>query len=301
MSKPIKITVEEQIKIDTLSISDDLELFRVIGVNNKTISVDKNDNVLVGTDQGLIQKIGSNWHHYLDGLIEPVIQSIAVDRNNVIYIGYEISNGISKQNVNGWETIEMDNSLGGDVHEITFDINNNLWAATHYGIILKYQNNSWIQFENQPMKFHHPNSLFFEDNQILWGGCEFGCFSFDGQNWKLIEFGDGLLKAFSFTIDNEGTIWSLYQEALYKKSYSEEKIYTKADCEYCNFYPYSITVDLNNNLLMGSINGIIKFDGNNWKLLSLPFEDKNIYDIKVDSKNYIWFCTKSYFGIYKTH
>jgi len=300
-SEKIKVIVKNQTKIDTLWNSSDLEIFRFKDIPNYTINVDNNDNVLLGTKKGLLRYENNTWHQYLGVLPNPLVGIIAVDASNDIYIGYVFVNGISRLKEGRWETFDMDDSLGGDVHSITFDIDGNLWVATSYGNIIKYQSGNWIEFANQPIKFHHPHSLFFDDNQILWGGSEDGCFKFDGYNWELLQFNNGLLKSWALALGSDGTIWSLYQHKLYEISSTGTRIYTNTDCEYFGFDSYHLAVDLNNNLLIGSRNGIIKFNGTNFELLNLPMDDKAIYDIKVDSQNRIWFCTKNYFGVYKNH
>ncbi len=300
-SSIVNLTVSNFVNIDTLLISDHLQLFKVLYADIYTIAVDKDNKIILGGKPGLFYQEGDKWKNinYDDGLLGYEIQSIGVSNDNIIHFGYMSENGITKQYGSNWINIEMNSSLGGDVHNIAFDKNNNLWAATHYGKIVQYTNDSWKTFNDQPINFHHPSSLFFDSNDILWGSCEFSCFKFDGQNWEMLKRFDEPLKAFSFTVDNVGTIWAYHWSKLTKVAETDTIIYSSSELPFLSDFVTEMKTDLNNNLWLSTENGLIKFDGTNWERIEMPISDNYFYDVVVDSENKIWFGGKTIFGYYK--
>jgi hypothetical protein len=300
-SSIVNITVSNFVKLDTLFISDNLHTYQIPNINIYTIAVDKNNKAILGSFSGLFYQENNTWKNinYDDGLLGYEIQSIGVSNDNIIHFGYWSDNGITKQQGTSWVNIEMDNSLGGDVHHIAFDSDNNIWAATHSGKIVQYINSSWKIFPDQAISLGHPSALLFDNNGTLFGSSEFGCIKFDGQNWEMLYRHDGLLKAFSFTVDNIGTIWAYHWHRLTKVTETDTIIYSSSELPFLTDFVTEMETDQNNNLWLSTENGLIKFDGTNWARIQMPISDNYFYDLVIDSENKIWFCGKTIFGYYK--
>ncbi len=300
-SSSVNISVKNFIKLDTLLISNNLQLFQIPNIDIYTIGVDNNNKIILGTTTGLFYQDNNTWENinYGDGLLENMIQSIGVSNDNIIHFGYWRENGISKLMGNSIVNIEMDNSLGGDVHNITFDSDNNIWAATHRGKIVQYVNNSWKSFEEQPINLGQPNTLLFDNNGILFGASSDGCVKYNGINWEIIQHNGEPLKPWHFSIDNNGTMWSYHGSRIVKLSITDTTVYSYIEFPFLSGFISEIKIDINNNLWLSTENGLIKFDGTSWERIQMPISDNVFFDLVIDSENKIWFCGKTIFGYYK--
>ncbi len=301
-SSQISLNVKDIFDIDTLLINGNLEIFKIPGAEVNALNLDNDDNPLIGAKNlGLFYRYNKIWENYnkSDDLIDNDIQCIGVDKNNIIYIGYDYYNGVSKQTNNGWRFIDMDASLGGDVHVISFDENNILWTANHDGDITKYENGIWDHLSNLPIDYHHPNELIFDKQKVLWSTSDYGSVSFDGQNWKSLKVNGDLIRALCMAIDQNDVKWfgCYAYDGIIKISKTDTTFFNWRNSSFPASSIFALAIDQNNIPYAGAENGLYKFDGLKWTEVSFPpLESKFITNLKVDSKNNIWFTSHSYFG-----
>lgn len=296
-SSKTEITVNNNVIVDVVLQNDKVTIYNIADNRVYCLAVDNNDNIIVGTAQtGLYIYKNNEWINYdiNDGLFENYIQTISVDKNNEIYIGYIEHEGILKITETGLEHIYMDPSLGGDVHTILFDENNILWAATHYGQLCKYENGNWITFpEQRVVDFHHPNKIQFDSKKYLWGASGYASLKYDGQTWDSVFVNGNVVRALSMVIDKNDVVWYGCHNGLYKISETDTVIYNYSNSSLPANSIWSLALDSKNNLWIGTGNGLVKYDGTNWELIDLPIEIKTIFRLAVDSNDKIWFSNSS--------
>ena len=301
-SDQVNVTVSNIFAIDTIFYDDTFEIYKIPGAKIFALNVDNEDNPLIGTDNlGLFYRNKGIWENYnkTDGLFDNSIQTIGIDQNNIIYIGYYWYTGISKKQLNGWQFIPMDESLGGDVHVIKFDDHNVLWAAIHDGNVAKYNNGIWQTFADIPLDYHHPNELLFDKEKVVWSSSDYGCINYDGQTWKSLRVNGDLIRALCLTIDQENNIWFGCYDGLYRINKTDTTIYTTKNSILPSNKIWALTVDMDDIIYIGTDYGLFKYYKQNWDEISLPIEDNRIFKLKADSKNHIWFVIGDLFGCLK--
>lgn len=304
-SSKVSLTVNTTFAVDTIYYDNKLEVFKIAGADIYALTLDNNDNPLIGTvNLGLFYRDNGIWLNYnkTDGLYDVAIQCMETDKNNVIYIGYGYYSGISKRQNNGWEFIPMDESFGGDVHVIRFDENNILWTANHNGDITRFKNGNWYHFAGLPINYHHPDELLFDKEMVLWSVSTYGSLSFDGQTWKSLKVNGEIVSASSLAIDKDDNKWigCFHSHEVIKISNKDTVIFNPQNSLLPESAIWAIAIDQNNITYIGTDYGIFKYNGQSWNEISLPqLGDQRITKIKLDSKNNIWFTTQTYFGSIK--
>lgn len=301
----VSLTVKNVITVDTLYYDKNLEIYQFPGAYIYTISLDNDDSPIIGSsNRGLFYKNNGIWenNNKSDGLYINDLQSIGVDKNNTIYVGYGYVEGISKKLGQGWEYIPMDKSFGGDVHVIRFDENNVLWTANHTGDITKYINGYWYHYTGLPANYHHPDELLFDKEKVLWSTSTYGSICFDGQTWKSVKVNGAIINASSMAIDKYDNKWfgSFSPNEVIKISKTDTVIYTPQNSSLPMASTWAIAIDQNGITYIGNDYGLFKLNGQNWVEVTLPsLANKEIRNIKIDSKNNIWFSSPTYFGCIK--
>lgn len=298
----ISLSVKNDAKVDTLLISENFEIFEIPKSIILALKADNNDALYIGTeDRGMYSKFGNTWKHYnvTDGLISSGIQCISVDKNNVIYTGHPFFDGMSKMNDDQWEIINMDPSLGWDVHCIIFDEFNKMWIATHYGEVLNFVNNEFISYPTLDVDFHHPNEIQFDQNGILWGASTYASVKYDGKSWDSVFVNNEKMRGLNLAIDNDNSVWFGSYNGLYKISDNDTVMFNPENSNLSSYTVWAVEVDSKNNIWVGTNSGLIKYDRSNWEIIQIPEVEKQIRFIEIDSKDNIWFANLSSFGVYK--
>lgn len=301
-SDQVNITVSSTFVLDTIIYNDNFEVYKIPGAKIFALNADNEDNPLIGTDNfGLFYRKNGTWENYnkSDGLFDNSIQTIGIDQSNIIYIGYYWFTGISKKQLDGWQFIPMDKSLGGDVHVIKFDEDNVLWAATHYGNIVKYDNGVWQTFNGIPIYYHHPNELLFDIEKVLWSSSSYGCINFDGKTWKSLSINGSLIRAKSLCIDLNNNVWFGCYDGLYLTNKNDTIKFNSTNSGLPQSTIWALAIDQNNILYIGTDFGLFKYDGQSWNKINLQLEDESIRNLKVNSLNQLWFSCIEEFGYLK--
>lgn len=312
----VEIEVENAVSVDTLFQDNQFSIYKIPKEIITCIGLDGNGNILVGTEQkGIYYNKDNSWINYdvNDGLIENEIQTISLDLNNELYIGYGFRPGISKLTDNGWLHIateessgeDINNIFGKDIHYILFDENNILWAANHTGKISKYINGNWVLMHEHKVDFHHPSKILFDKNKVLWGSSDYASIKYDGQNWDSVFVDAKIVRAHDLAIDKNNNVWFACGNGLYKISESDTVIYNTGNSNLPSNNIIELAVDSKNNLWIGTENGLVKFDGTEWNIINLPLNQKFIRYLAIDKNDKIWFGNSSWdqehsvFGSYK--
>lgn len=297
-SNDIFISISDDIIIDTMLINDKWEIYQLAEDYPTCIRTDKTGRVAVSYWQsGLYVNNKGKWEHFtkLDGLINSGLQAIGFDNNNEMYIGYYNVPGISKFNNPGWTELVMDD-IYNDVHTIAFDKENTLWAAAHYGEILKYVNSNFISISNQPVLFGHPSELFFDEYNNLWGSSEHGgAFMFDGQDWTLFDIDGEFTKGNHIAIDKNNYKLVNNSNGLYYFNDTDTLHFNSENSPFRKNSITSMSSDKVSGIWIGTTEGLQKFDGINWEKYSMensPILSNRVFNVYVDQNNNVWFSTE---------
>ncbi len=294
---------EKITKPDSEPIEPIWESFVVPTGNIRTIEMDNNDNLIVGTeDQGVHIKMGNQWQSFTedDGLFSNGIQCIAVNKNNLIYVGHDYSRfevGISVFDGENWEILSLSDTIPtypyDDVHSITFDENNVLWVAFHGGQIHFYYHNSWYDVANETKTFGTgtQGKIAFDNNGVLWGNGEDTSFKFDGTVWQELLYDGHRLDSYTLTVDQDDLVWfGSWRNGIYVYNGPEIQLFTVENSGLPSNRIHYLITDKKNDKWITSDSGLTKYDGSTWQTISIS--DTTLTHIgrylTVDSKNNIW-------------
>ena len=143
-----------------------------MGGNFQAGALDKNGNVWYGGSY-LNRWDGNNWTSFstADGLPWDIVTALAVDTNNILWIGTQ--NGLSSYDGNGFTNYFVRNSgLTSDyISDIDVDGFNNKWICTSYGISV-YNENGVVMSIDKPLNQDHGIHLYPNPaNEVLNVNC----------------------------------------------------------------------------------------------------------------------------------
>jgi ligand-binding sensor domain-containing protein len=148
-----------------------------------------------------------------DGLIDPIVNSIAIENNNIRWFGTR--NGISKLEGTTWTNYsETDGLVDNDVTSIAIDNQGNKWIGTHEGLSV-FNGSTWTNYTTaNELTNNHVTSIVIDNQNNKWistfGG---GLIKFDGTTWESYRAINGAVYSDYITSshkDNLGQLWICY-------------------------------------------------------------------------------------------
>jgi ligand-binding sensor domain-containing protein len=177
-------------------------------------------NIWFGTyGGGVLQFNGIKWlvhNSENEHLSENHISNIFQDNQGSIW--FSTWNGISKFSNNTWYQYYNTKSDGnGAVYAIFQDRSNNVWFGRYSGGLLKYNGNTWTEFND--FANNHPSSgvgtVFQDKENNIWfgtGNWGYGIYKYDGKTFtpfKLPSGGYPLAPYITNIVqDKEGSLWA---------------------------------------------------------------------------------------------
>lgn len=295
----IRITVQNEFAIDTLVQDNEYNVYEFPEDRIICLGLNQYNSIMVGTESsGLFIDSENSWVNYnvTDGLIENGVQTISLDHDNKIYIGYYVAGGISRLDENGITTLFKDGPILEDIHSIIFDDNNIMWAADHNGDVFRYINGQKITFPDQDVDFHHPNDFMFDSKGNLWGSSDYGAMKYDGTEWDSIFVGSRLIRSTCMIVDKNDNAWFGYGSKLYKLNDTDTTVYGTEYFGLNDMVFLELEVDSHNNIWIGINQYLVKFDGSTYEVFSPPVGEKHIRSIIIDSNDKVWFTASLYEG-----
>lgn len=253
-----------------------------------------------------------------NGLLSPNAQTVAVDKNNIIWAGMW-GHGISVSNGNGWSNYLYHGSqgfildstreyiagmgfTGSFISDIHIDDNNVKWVCTDIGLA-KYDNINWTIYDSS-FGLDCAKSLAVDNAGNIWIGmwCNKGVAKFDGYNsWEYFDTSDGLSSdlVHAVAIDSNGNKWfgtqngiSRYDGNTWSRYFKKPEYSTDPDTEVS-----SIVVDSTGNIWFGGRIGywphfLIKYDNSTWKMYNYIDSFFFVTPRIVDANNQIWAVVK---------
>lgn len=159
-------------------------------------SVDSTGNMwLAMGGQGLVEFDGQSCKLYDDtnGPFKKyknsiAINSLAVDKNNNIWVTAGFIRGVIKFDRDKWTIFDSTNSdiTKASFYALTIDNNNNIWAGSTVGLY-KYDGNEWELFNSDNSQIN--GTVFYmsfdEDNTLWCSVLSGGLIQYDGKDWQV--------------------------------------------------------------------------------------------------------------------
>jgi len=291
----------------------------------RAISTDLNDNIWIGTDNGIVKIENGNWKLY--NHLNTTIETTKYNKNQIESVRYmNVDKADNKWFIAGYNLYKFDNknwtkydsinstiSWGRNLHT---DFENNLWVTSWKGIS-KFDGKNWKLFnkENSNLPTNKVLGIYVDRNKKIWVGTFEGNVVIEnGKTMLLNDRSSPLSKAYINKMyeDTKGNMW--FQ--LYKDQSNDAGIYVLdrhgkwTKIEYSDtkmFYENSINdflLDEDKNELWLTLNGIgvLKYDLNEKKWEVYTNQNSNIPSIHAeqitkDKNGDIWVAT--YAGVVK--
>lgn len=283
-----------------------------------SLAIDKQNNLWVALspggsayEGGLVHFDGTNWHRDLTG-ISQYAYNIAIDTNDTKWFFSSNFSGLTSDSDSVFNYYNHFNSSlpAADIFSITVNKrNNDLWVAyggTNDVGLAKYSGGIWTVYSSNQYPllgngtFPVGVSIGCDSNGTLWAGQGVGLVKLDLSGVS-IQYLNGPLggQVNSIAIDNKHQLWSSsvggerYNAGLSSYDGIRWKHYTPFN----SAIPYmdigKVTFDNLDNLWTidgGSLEVLLKYDGQIWSWIPLNNQYFRACDILADHQNKIWFC-----------
>ncbi|MFH0735212.1 MAG: T9SS type A sorting domain-containing protein [bacterium] len=294
--------------------------------SNKIISVAQDNNntywIVTGAEfingvmisDGYLQKFSSGSWSIFDSSSSPltknIVQDVAVSNDNKVVIA--TIKGVYIFDHNNWLNFNKDNSPLPDnfIYTVTIDKLNRYWfGIPNFGICV-YDNGNWSYFnyQNSFNGIEDFNFIKADNLNNIWVGTDYyGLYVYNGTDWqKKIDnkLNDKLCYIFGLTVDSLNTKWVTVQTNDNKHYMASGQDTPFAFFEFSNInYPFtffsyeSVVLDKNNNLFLGTTDGMLKYDGNIWTIIdsiNLSLSGNYFTGGFVDNNNNKIFCLATY-------
>ncbi|MDP4266959.1 MAG: two-component regulator propeller domain-containing protein [Bacteroidota bacterium] len=275
----------------------DLDSIGFKDVNPQNIVIDKFNNIWFGTNHGLLEFDGKNWKEYKYKSVNWNITSMAIDKNNIIWIG-TYHDGLIKFDGLNWTEYNLIN-LGmpyNCISTIAIDKDGNIWFADGENLI-RFKNNKFTLYDttNSGLSGDYIFTLAIDIDGDLWIGALNELIKFDGYNWVQDNgYYFGVIK-----IDNNGNKWIGREFGLEKFDGVKSTFFSLIDIPGFPFgYATHLEIDKEGFEWVGTDtfgDGLFKLEEggpgpyniNSYIISGRVFDDKNKNKEKDNDENYI--------------
>lgn len=286
---------------------------------NRAITTDKNNNIWIGTDNGIVQISNGKWivynteneifDTYPSGVIRP-IKNAFVDSDNNVWL--TMGGSLYQYENFKWKRFDENNSILKSARFIYEDSKNNIWVTSWDGLY-KFDGKKWtvINQENSGIPSNKTFGFHIDKNDKILLGTLSGNVIIENNIVHKIDDQDSPLSSsiiFKAIEDKNGNIWfSLYNEHNYKnkgiyildKSSNWTKIDFPLDNEILKENGLNdFLLDEENNELWVSLSGVgillYHLDTKNWEIYTNQNSNfPSIYaeQITKDKLGNIWVST----------
>lgn len=223
------------------------------------VQIDANDNVYLGTEEGLRIWNGTNWSLYdsnNSNLPNDFVSLVEEDNNGLIWV---FSGELSSFDGSTF-TNYSDPLINDIVHDMIIDANNTIWLATQNNGLVQFDGSTFssIDASNSSWTTTHPiRTLEIDNNQKLWlGGVDFGVASLENGDFLNLSIPDTLIP-YDFDIVS------------------------------------GLAVDASNSLWIGTggngtEGGLIRYKNGKWAYLGVSSSQQTVRSLVADRFNNIW-------------
>jgi len=282
------------------------------------VAFDHNNNVWIGTWNGLVKFDGNNWTIYNtsnSGLPANEVTCITIDNNSICWIG--TIGGLARYDENFWTIYNSTNSPLPEnwIDCITIDDSNYVWLGA-MGLV-KFDGSNWTVYDqwNSGLPDSAIYAISIDYQNYKWIGTISGLTSFDGNNWMNYNSSNsGIVNNCIMAIETDiynnkwiGAACGVPVGGLVMFDGNNWMVYNTTNSNIPGEIIGNIAIDNNNNkwcsvsIDFGTVVGLVKFDDSNWTVFDTgnsPLPSNNIGSISVDSRNNKWICTQFGLAVY---
>ena len=286
----------------------------------RCLAIDHNNNLWIGTDEGLVFYDGTQWIIYNTSnskLPFNVILSIACE-DDIVWVGG--GGALAKFDGRNWVIYNSSNSpLSSSLNFIELTINtlkvdskHNIWIGTNYYGLYKFDKTNWtLYYPNFRTPISSPSirSIDIDEHDLIWiaHAEPTGVDNFDGSDWTNYSPDNSPLPSWYINkvyIDEMNTKWFTTNFGLAEFDDINWVIYDTTNPSLQDEIIFSISSNNKNNLWAGTFSGALltRNDGewvayyiNDASEPAIPYNTINC--VKVDNYDNKWLGT--YNGLYK--
>jgi ligand-binding sensor domain-containing protein len=265
----------------------------------RALAIDKDNNIWIGTYQGLTRFDGSVWHTFNkenSDLPSNYITTIAFNSTNTLLLGNE--RWLTVYDGQDWESL-----LTGaydpyvNIADIKFDSKGNTWIGASWGVGIF--NDDSISIIGDRTLFNDVNCLAIDSADNIWAGdSRRGLFKYDG-SWTHYDTSNSNIpdnRVYDLCIDKGGNLWGGTNAHLFKLVGEDWEIFHSENTNLPNDAYFVLESDRNNSLWLGTGsgylgNGLYKYNGIDWKHYSTSSSGliNNLpYSIVTDDRGNVW-------------
>jgi len=286
----------------------------------RCLEIDRNNNLWIGTDNGLVFYDGSNWIIYNtinSNIPFNVILSVACE-DDTVWVGS--GGALAKFYGRDWTIYNSSNSLLGNPPEIIgltilalkVDSKHNIWIGTNYYGLYKFDKTNWtrhIETFGNSISSASISSIDIDAQDVLWiGHFELGGVDrFNGSNWTNYNPENSPLPYWDISnvhVDKMNAKWFATPFGLARFDDMNWNVYDSSNSplQVGSIDVNCITSDSKNNLWAGTGVGLLSKNNSDWKTYYINDSSepiyRTIYTIDTDQYDNKWFGTL-HNGLYK--
>lgn len=299
------------------------------GDNVKSMKFDKDHNLWIliyeyddreNSSGGLVKYDGKNWTVFNKSnspITTNQLTAMAFDKYENIWIGTDWGKGLWKFSNGEWTKYELPklNYYGYSkpiISSIAIDNSGNIWVGTMFSGLLMFNGKEWKSYHSENTELASPyiNSVIVDFKNRVWVGTRIGLYRLE--NEKFIEYNTSnspLPNNLTRKIlpDSRGNLWILNDDygsygnllknsaAISLLSNRNFSVYRASEIALTNYYFFSATIDIADNVWAVTNNGLYKSDGVKWEKYKFEFmQGYQPHSICADILGNIWVGT--YYG-----
>lgn len=218
--------------------------------------------------------------------------------NIILQAGQTDTVALALQDTSVWVNYDDDNSsmpMWALMSSIAIDHNGIKWIGTKNVGILSFDEKNWEIYDmfNSPLPFYRINSISIDNINRKWIGTQEGLAVFDDQNWVIYNTENSDLPCNfinDVAFDNSGDAWIGASSSIGGR-YLVKFDGINWDVMEIDEIITTLEVDGNDNVWIGTADGLMIWDGENWtdyRPRDSDFYMKNIETIAIENDNIVW-------------
>lgn len=230
------------------------------------------------------------------GLPDDQVNAIAIGKNNVKWMG--TANGLARLNGDDWTVYNTANSPlpSNHIQALAVEDNGTVWVGTTDGLA-RFNGTNWNVYSNANSVLTNNGikcMAYDARHNTVWVGTEGGMVKITNGNLEYIESFNTIL---SMAVDHNGALWvgefnDFSFIGMIKKYHNGQRTTHRLDLlGYTSAFPYSISVDKNNNVvaaLAGTVvKAVIRLTENHWEELTRPEKARGFRALVLQNEK-IW-------------
>lgn len=282
--------------------SDATGVVWVGGINNiSSMAIDKDGNKWMSTTKSGIAKYDGNTFTQFNSKNSQIpsdnTMALTIDGNGKIWFGsdtYLVSydgKTFVKQAIPTETKYDAISSLLADGDKI--------WIGSRRSGLYKYEDGKIAHIDVYKSIIPTNNvdsATTVAKNGEIWIGTSSGLIHIDKDNQRttMLESNDTVNKIKTIAVDKAGSVWvamHFTDTCLMKITEKDTVAFLTSNCPVTRNSVTSLTTDENNVLWVGTDNGLLRYDGKEWKNFNEgdnPAKGANISLLATDSKNNLW-------------